>query len=295
MRQGYQYAVSNFTLYAGSGVSGRVLIEKLPDTWMTSGGYKKALTRWLKQQNEVVQDAGAESAVAKFRDFKVFMDTTHVAAGFGANLLPQTSSLVGAGGISNAVPGEWQPSQIVVPNVLNVDGTSTTEPQTEPIEYYLHMVGANNNAGISRGIIEGYADSRAFPQSPDPVSPTLANSDNWMRAMFDVGNDNPMIINNATETNDELPYTQIDYPGGENQLSNLQLHGLADFSGGTTGQNRVSTAVASINGGVFNCGLFKINKETGGLSNSADTVLDVLIQLVPGPYRGYMAQPMRDV
>ena len=34
------------------------------------------------------------------------------------------------------------------------------------------MVGANNAAG-SRGIIEGYADSRAYPQSPDPVSPDI--------------------------------------------------------------------------------------------------------------------------
>ena len=33
-------------------------------------------------------------------------------------------------------------------------------------------------------------DSRAYPQSPDPVSPAIDSGNNWLRAMFDVGNDN---------------------------------------------------------------------------------------------------------
>ncbi len=89
------------------------------------------------------------------------------------------------------------------------------------------MVGTNNNGGISRGIIEGYADSRAYPQSPDPVSPAIDSGNNWMRAMFDVGNDNEDITDNATDRNDNLPYPQVNYPGGQNQAPTLQVH---DFS-----------------------------------------------------------------
>ncbi len=293
-RQGMQWAVSGISLYNGSALTGRILVEKLPTTWPVSSAWHKAFAMWDKQQREAVEDAGAQSAVARFRDFKVFADLTHQQS-FTAgqqNLLPQTSALLGSGGSSDPLTGEWEYSRIVLPNTLNVDGTSSTQPTTEPVEYYMHMIGANRT-GQSKGVVDGYQSSRGYPQSPDPVSPELDNADNWMRQMFNVGNDNAEILDNATDTNDNLPYDQENYPGSENQFPNLALHDMIDITGTTIGGQ------SNIQGGIFPCGLLKIYKENFDESNppvdNTNNVLDILVHMVPGGNRGYLAEPMQDM
>jgi len=280
-RQGLQWAVQGFTLhtFASAGV---MEISRIPSTWTASNGWKKSMEAWNRQQMEAIEAAGAESAVARFRDFKIFADPLHVSNGYADNLMP---------GIKDATPftpgwqvataGEWEPSQIVVPNV---DGVTIA-----PAEYLLHMCGVNNNAGVSRGIIEGYADSRAFPQSPDPVSPPIASGANWLRDMFDVGNDSSSITDNATGRNDDLPYQQVNYPGGEVQLPGMDFHDAINITSTTVGGK--STA----KGGVFPCGLIKL-KYSSTLGAVNDEYLSVLqIHLVPGTARGYMTEPMQEM
>ena len=271
-RQGLNWAVAGFKLVSAADVRALSSISKIPNTWVASNAWEKAFRAWNKQQMDTVDEAGAQSALARFRDFKVYADVDHVAAGFGANLLPFAHS-----------PGEWQASQIVVPNIVTDAGGS----QTDPREYTLHMVGINNNAaGLSRGIIEGYADSRAYPQSPDPVSPSLGSSANWLRDMFDVGNDNVEIIQNATDRNDNLPYPQVDYPGGETQAAALQQHDREFISATTIG------GTTRLKGGNFPCGLIKIaivNLSTEEISPQ------LYLDLVPGHHRGYLAEAMTEM
>ena len=155
-RQGLNWAVAGIKMITATGVSGLVTIKQLPNTWVTSNAWEKAFRAWNKQQMDAIEDAGAESAVARFRDFKVFADVGHVTSGFGNNLLPLDGQLPIAQPYNT---GEWEESLIVVPNILapGVDPLVTTEP----IEYKLHMCGINNNGRTSRGILEGYADSGA--------------------------------------------------------------------------------------------------------------------------------------
>lgn len=274
-RQGINWVVAGFRFFkpgiapaTGTGVS----IGKLPNTWVMSNAWEKAFRAWDKQQKEALKESGGESAESRFRDFKIHMDVTHVDAGFGSNLLPTDSLL------SVPATGEWEPSQIVVPNILP-DASGTTN---QPIEYLLHGVGINNNGGISRGIIEGYADSRAYPQSPDPVSPPINSSENWLRDMFDVGNDNNLITENATDRNDELPYTQINYPGGETQLPGIQFVDGAYFSSAEN-SNKLYCK-----GDNFPCGLIRITQNT-------EQVITMAIDLVPGTHRGYLCEPMTEM
>ncbi len=271
-RQGMQYAAAGFTVQFSGAAAGNVRIETLPTTWVSSNAWHKAFAMWKKQQDEAIADSGSESAVAKFRDFKIFMDTVHVDAGAAANLLPTYGD-----GSANFSPGEWDMSQIVVPNVIS-DGSS----DVDPAEYYLHMVGVNNNAGVSRGIIAGYAASRSYPQSPDPVEPGVEGTDNWMNRMFNVGNDNPVVVANAVDHNDDLPYPQVDYPGGDTQAPGLQLHSAHAISA-TTISNRFM-----IPGCTIPCGLLKFTNDTG-------VNAQLQIHLVPGDYRGYLAEPMQDM
>jgi len=254
---------------------GNVSVSKLPNTWVTSNAWEKAFRAWNTQQMDAIEEAGAESAVARFRDFKIHADVTHVAGGFASNLVPVDAA-------NNAyVLGEWEPSQIVIPNIIPDASGSAIDPQ----ELLLHMVGINNNGGISRGIIEGYADSRAFPQSPDPVSPDINSNNNWLRQMFDVGNDNSDITDNATNRNDNLPYPQIDYPGGETQAPTLEYHDgsivTATTIGGTT----------RLKGGNFPCGLMRVQWNPTTVTSGIRLEID----LVPGNHRGYLCEPMTEM
>ncbi len=283
-RQGMQYAAAGFTVQFSGAAAGNVRIETLPTTWVCSNAWHKAFAVWKKQQDEAMADSGSESAVAKFRDFKIFMDTVHVDAGAAANLLPTYGD-----GSANFSPGEWDMSQVVFPNTDDTD--PSTGPQLDaagnpidihPTEAYLHMVGVNNNGGVSRGIIAGYASSRSYPQSPDPVEPGVEGTDNWMNRMFNVGNDNPIVVQNAVDHNDDLPYPQVDYPGGDTQAPGLQLHSAHAISS-TTISNRFT-----IPGCVIPCGLLKFTNDTG-------VNAQLQIHLVPGKYRGYLAEPMQDM
>jgi hypothetical protein len=282
-RQGINWVVSGFKFVVGPN-SGTIGISKLQQNWTMSQGWKKAFSLWNNQQRDAIEEAGAESAVARFRDFKIFADPDHVQkfidSGLDLNVTNMLPSVGTLGSISTAAGGEWDPSQIVVPNILP-DGSGSL---VDPIEYYLHMHGINNYIGRSRGIVEGYADSRAYPQSPDPAAPIIASSQNWMRQMFDVGNSNVEVTENATENNDELPYPQVNYPGGETQLNLMELHDASGVSGTTIGGTTL------IRGGTFPCGLIRMDW-------SGDSALDgiMLINLVPGNHRGYLCEKMQEM
>lgn len=274
-RQGLGWAVGGFTLRSTIPAqnSGTVTIKKIPSTWIASNAWHKAYAHWKSQQDDAVDEAGAQSSVAKFRDFKIHANVEHVAATFAQNLIPKDS----AG--NPFLTGEWAASEIVVPNLV----ADASGSEVDPYEYLLHMVGANANAAAtSRGIIDGYQSSRAYPQSPDPVGPAVGSTQNWMQQMDDVGNDNPEILTNAQYQNDDLPYNQIEYPGSEHNAPVLELVHE------TTMIPAVGTTTRQLSGTIVPCGLLEIY-------NDSPSELDLVIHLIPGPSRGYMTQPMQDM
>ncbi len=292
-RQGINWAVAGFKFQSAG--PGKVQICKLPNSWVTSNAWEKSFRMWDKQQKDDLEEAGGQSAMAKFRDFKIFMETNHVddyiATGRdlnATNLLPIASTIDPGTGLPlvvTAAGGEWEPADIVVPNLL----PDATGSEVDPAEYLLHMVGSNNHLGLSRGMIAGYAQSRSFPQSPDPVSPSLTSDLNWMRQMFDVGNDNAEVVANATNKNDDLPYPQTTYPGGGTQLPGLQVHDLVQIysTSGTT-----DIGITRAKGGNFPCGLIAVDWAPVAGPN---TNIQIQIDLVPGNHRGYLCEPMTEM
>ena len=149
-RQGLNWAVAGFTVLTQG--TGNVTVLKIPDTWSASNAWLKAFHAWKDQQDIAVEDAGAQSAVARYRDFKVHADVIHATAGFGNNLQPLDVSGTAF------LPGEWEASTIVIPNY---GGPGVN------YEPFLNMVGDDiGGAGGSKGIIKGYENSRAYPHSP---------------------------------------------------------------------------------------------------------------------------------
>lgn len=268
-RQGLNWAVAGIKVLTTD--FGNVQVQKLPNTWTTSGAWEKTMRTWLRQQNEAVDEAGLQSAVAKFRDFKIHMDATHVNAGFATNLLP-------IDGANNPYAvGEWNESLVVVPNANGVVGNTQ--------EYYLHMVGDNDPApDQSKSMIKAYSESRSVPQSPDPVTLPGAE-DSLFVEMFDTGLDQEQVVDNAIDRNDNLPYPQMDYPGGPIQAPTLEYHDGAKVTASTIG------GTTRLKGGNFPCGLMRVLWNPLAETSS----IRIEIDLVPGTHRGYLVEPMMEM
>ncbi len=283
-RQGINWAVAGIKcLSQPTGtqtLDGSITISQLPQTWMVENAWKKAKYVWSKQQDEALAQGGNESMKARFNDFKIFMDRNHASAGTVANMIPINFEDKTLGGAAQQfLPGTWEPSQIVLPNV-NPDASGT---EIEPVERFLHMVGRNVAGTNSRGILEGYADGRSTPFSPDPTGPAIENADNWMARMFDVGSDMEEVLENASDRNDTLPYDKNAYPNGEDNAPGLQIHDFELVTGTTIG------GTTRFRGGNFPCGLIKITHEN---YQSEAVTVTTQIKLVPGTHRGYLCESM---
>ena len=270
-RQGLNWAVSGFKIRTvGAGI-GTVGVAKLPNTWTLSNAWEKVFRAWNRQQREALEDGQQESVRARFNDFKIFADSTHLSAGFAGNLLPSDND----GNL--AVAGEWEASQLVIPN-FGAPGVN--------FEPFITAVGPNvGGAGGAYSLIQMYEDSRSVPFSPDPDVPAgVLSTDNILNLMFDVGDNNTDVITNAIGKNNDLPYVQDDYPGGATQLPALQSHDATDLS---------ATSISGssyLKGGNFPCGLIRVDTQS-----TAGFTAVLLIDLVPGHHRGYMCEPMTEM
>jgi hypothetical protein len=269
-RQGLSWVVSGFKILSSAGASGDIGVYKLPSTWMVSNAWEKCFRAWQRQQREALDDGNNESVKAAFNDFKIYMDDVHHAAGIPANIIP----------VYNTQLGEWEASQIVIPN-FGAPGVN--------YEPYFHMVGDDvPGVGGSLGMVKAYAASRGVPQSPDPaVPPIVLSNENYLNMMFDVGDNNEDVMDNVVDKNNDLPYDQVDYPGADVQDPYLAVHDQGKITASTVG------GTTHLKGGVFPCGLVRFKFVNPDLENSMALVL--LVELVPGPSRGYLTQPMTEM
>ena len=273
-RQGLNWAVQGFEVFTNPSVSGSIGIFKIPNTWMAFNAWQKVYSHWLNQQNESIAGAGAQSAVARYRDFKIHADGEHVTAGFAANWIPVDADL------TQFLQGEWQDSQVVLPNTAGVVGDTT--------ERVVHMVGGDVGT-TSFGMVSNYSISRAFPQSPDPAIGFPSTS--MFTEMENVGMDDTEIVDNATLRNNDLPYDQDNYPGGGANAPTLQKVDSWESPASSI------TNEQHLDGGNFPCGLIKVvtSLHDPELSPPSLTSGLLCLKLVPGMARGYLNEPMQDV
>lgn len=282
-RQGLNWAVANVRVLtaaaASPGVGSLCFVNSLPHTWPVANSWNKSFHAWKNQQDDALEEMGGESGTAAFRDFKISMEVDHDIA---LNISPRQ---LGPGRLVGPFPTniptsaevlpseEWTASQVVIPN----DGAPGNT-----VEYLLHMVGPDT--ATSKGLIAGYELSRSFPQSPDPQTPAMASS--WLNEMHDVGDDADAIVGNATDKNDELPYDQDNYPGGSINMVQLETQGFT--------LNQSTTGINTYNTGPFTapCGLLRFDFLNQTVEPGQTNV--VIITLVPGKHRGYLAETMEE-
>jgi len=192
------------------------------------------------------------------------MDQTHVAGGFAQNLLPV--------GITPALAGEWLASEFVIPD----EGTNTVST------FKVHMMGNDNTNG--KGLVVGYARSRALPFDPDPKTFSTL-SENWISQVFNQGTlQTSEVLDDLEITNDSLPYAD-DYVGGSTIPQNEIVDEIVFRN---TADRPAPGSRLSIGGFTAPCGLIRINHLAGA-------TLRMYVDLVPGTHRGYLCEKMGDM
>ena len=267
-----------FQIHTAANSSGVVNIFKIQDTWMASNAWMKGYSLWNKMNDQVLDEQ--PSIKPRFHDFKIHMDNDHINNTFANNLIPYSEDA--AGNQTQYQEGEWSRSLIEVPNVPITPGVPADGVQT--VGFALKMHGDDSTS--SKALIQGYADSRSVPVEPDPETQQGAD-DGWMNLLLDVGDSHEELVYNLQTIGEDLPYDQMEYPGGGNNAAEPALHAIANITPTTVG------GTTSLEGGNFQCGLVKIvsNLVAGG----AETAFELELLLVPGPHRGYLAQPMQEV
>lgn len=291
-RQGLNWAVSGMSFFA-SGLAQTFTVLKLPDTWVSYNAWQKGFALWREMNDQVLDvEPGIQG---RYSDYKIFMDhdmrdnvvadpfqidatsankimlPVVVKNGSGATVWPSTTNM------------SWDHSEYVFPDP--VDGTADS--------YHAHMCGENSTTAIggvagSKGLILGYAYSRARPNIVDPNVPVDVSTKAWMNDIFDYGDQNPEIRSDLIEENDSPPYpiagdesNSEEYPGGFNNLNGLEVV----VPSMTISASTDYSARMQVPGFNAPCGLICI-KNSGPMF--------IQVHLAPGPHRGYLAVPMQE-
>ena len=302
-RQGLNWAVAGFKFTTGIS-EGSIEINKLPNTWIMSNAWEKGFRAWQEMNKEAMTDA---SVKPKFLDFKIYADAEHHQAGFGSNLVP-VAGTPSAG--SFASQGEWIASKFSIP-----DTTTHNSYDREILATGANYPGAGASGLNAVSLIEGYAASRSLPYTEDPNTPTDSSDadgaapQNFLAALTNQGTEQTAeVLDNLITDNDEAPYpfeggtnpgtggggtftnpySDTMYPGGANQLPGLQLHDFAYWKN----TSETITLTHSLMGGNFPCGLVKVSVTN---QDDRDGGMTMLVKLVPGHHRGYLADPMTEM
>jgi len=262
-KQGIQWAVARITFVDTNGTAnGTINVQKIPTTWVAANSWKKSEAAWDKMNDNAMEFA--EGVKPRYYDYKIHMDQTHVASGFGLNLLPV--------GITPATAGEWLASEFVIPD----EGANTVQT------FKVHMMGADNVNG--KGLVMGYSRSRALPYDPDPRTFTSL-SENWFSQVFNQGTlQTSEVLDDLEDTNDGLPYD--DAYIGSNVLPMNEIVDEVVFR--NTPGNPTPGSRLSIGGFTAPCGLIRIDQLAGAN-------IRMYVDLVPGSHRGYLCEKMGDM
>lgn len=309
IRQGNQFVIDSVEIGVKPGGRFVASVYRLPEVWPVFNAWEKTFRHWQDQRESEALEAGLQSTRARYSDFKIHMDETHVAAGSASNLIPIGYSITDPGETGEAY--EWNMSQVVLPQ----DGGSAS-----PVELYLHMVGDDDGATLptstSASMVKAYAQSRSRPFATDPNIVDIPATDNLFGAMEDVADIVDDVITNYQEHNHVPPYligndgtshTTDFYPGGEHQGSYWTSSGPDNWAHGLTLVDVLSIN-ANLNyntdatgGFVAPCGLIRIDYEaygvdvTGPLSPGANCLgIYLKLKFVPGPSKGLLLQPMQE-
>ena len=289
-RQGMVYRIANISITSRNTVSGLVSFSSAPDTWVTRNAWQRGFDLWNQMNNKVLDMPGSEKRKSQWHDYKVYLSDAHRTA----------ASARKPGVVDNEnqqyLNGEW-----------NYATYQSPDGQTSNDEFTAHLVG-NHSGSIgawqSIGLIKSYAEARGTVQKNVPSLDDEGDDDPLLN-LFDYGSEIDEIASDLDTDYDMPPYGHPTnasdigeyYPGSESNGPNpvvrrLVSIGTADIGTGAFADQGVAAPTVMVPGFDAICGLIEIETQSqtkGGLFSSGDDVIDILIELAPGNYKGVAA------
>lgn len=292
-RQGMNYAVANMQIFFDAAGLKDYLsrtitcrIATAPNIWVVHNAWKKGFHAWNGQQKDALKalagGASGLSARPKYADFKIGLDAAHIQLDSGSGDQDISLDVRGGDFSSTATPDEWKIASLFWEDDGGVDRS--------PIIHLLGQVASTQVDYV--GLVENYGDSRVQPSLSDPSLPADA-SDSIYARMHSTEDLSDAIIDNIEGDNDQAPYDVDSYVGG----AALSVYPMPV----TQMAMNLANPTANSGGFIAPCGLLKIDMDNWDDPDAnADTDFQdtgqggakCIITLVPGPYRGVMAQKM---
>lgn len=270
-RQGMVYHVANITVHDSNG-NAEVRFATAPNTWTTHLAWKNAFEGWKKQRAEVLSET--QLTPGKWSDFKVYLNQDMVDDAdwpVAINVENQTTR-EGAWDYSNmtfsksGVQYDDHALGLLGPSDIGTAITNETSPDDTSYDGYL-------------GAIEVLEDSRRRINTPE-VSPA---TDVVLFGTVNAGTTNDT-IEEIIDEGDDSPYPLHRIVGGGSNPS-------AGSDAFTVRECHIASTyspIAHVGGFPVPCGLIQVETK----SSTDGNIIGLLIELVPGDYKGVHALPM---
>jgi hypothetical protein len=270
---GYQGLTFIWKQEAGSDVATiEVKVATAGNTWIVQNAHTKGHALWNQMQQLVLEDN--PSVAGTWHDFKIQLSDSVS----GARSL---EALAGDG--APYEDGEWNLASYVMPQ-HEVD--PVTGLPLPAVELTATLIGGDTAS--KRSLVKAYQESRATVQPFDPSVPA-AMSTSFFNLLTDSGSQEPELADVIEGENDQPPYSQANYPGGEVNADAAAIVGYGAIS--------ATEVDGRIGGFVAPCGLVEIQingyKADGtAVDDSAMPAIELLLHVAPGSYKGVAAIPM---
>lgn len=248
------------------------------NTWTVQNAYVKGHALWNQMQELVLDDN--PSLKGKWHDFKIQYSGNQSAA--------RTLACRDASGALIA-DGEWNIATYVMPQ-------HEVDPVPDPVTGNLNPLAAlevtpvliGDDTSTKRSLVKAYQESRATVQPVDPNVPATVST-SFFNLLTDSGSQEPELADVIIDENDEPPYDQDNYVGGDTNGKFGSIVGYSAISSAEV-DGRVGSFVAP-------CGLLEL--QLRGYDDAGNQILsenmpevEILLHVAPGMYKGVAAVDM---
>ena len=279
-RQGRLYAIGGMTFqWKGDAPDANtknlvVSVATAPNTWVVRNAWTKGSALWRQMQNLVLGDN--PSVKGKWHDFKVLLDTGQITG--NTRDVQNWTGLPAAG--TPYAPGEWNLSTYVMPQ-HEVDPATGLPLAAD--EFDAVLIGTDSSS--KKSLVKAYQESRAQVQAEPATDANMPTS--FFNLLTDSGSQEPELALIIEDENEIAPYDMDEYPSGDVNAIAPQIQHFQTVS--------AFSPTGHISGFVAPCGLIQVT--TAGLDSAGEYIpapndVKLIVHLVPGPYRGVLAEAM---
>lgn len=280
-RQGMTYHVANATVVSDNDL--RLKIHTIPNTWSMKRAWQVAFQNWLEMNRKLTDTALDQSLKhAKYLDFRVGFCKDQMDSDDGEKPGEGTEKdSMAVDGDNNTVPiDEWRLSKF----------TSSDENISD--DFYCYAMGVHNGSAGSRtavSLIQAYHELLASTTIMDDSTRDDKEDGVWVN-LFDNESTNDDIMENLKDHYDQPPF---DGNGLLGMGAGVTINSANPIPGSTVVRelHMDSDYQGQVTAGGFAVPLGLLCFDLSDIQD-ADGQFEILLELVPGTYKGVAAEPM---